>query len=93
MSAATATNIAVFPGGTGTSENGQTAKSSSPTTSLVGDHTHGVGMSEAGAHSHAVSVNSSSSHTHTVSIGSSGGGKAHNNMPPYLVAYIWKRVA
>ena len=22
-----------------------------------------------------------------------GGGKAHNNMPPYLVVFIWKRVA
>jgi hypothetical protein len=22
-----------------------------------------------------------------------GGGAAHNNMPPYLTVYIWKRVA
>lgn len=26
-------------------------------------------------------------------IGSSGGGQAHNNMPPYLTVYMWKRVS
>lgn len=25
--------------------------------------------------------------------GSTGGGKAHNNMPPFLAVYVWKRVA
>ena len=24
---------------------------------------------------------------------STGGGEAHNNMPPYIVAYLWKRTA
>lgn len=80
VSAATATNMAAFPGGTGTSENGQTAKSSSPTTSWVGDHTHGVGMNEAGAH------------THTVSIGSTGSGQAMSILNPYYALYIWVRV-
>lgn len=80
VSAATATNIVAFQLGTGTNENGQTAKSSSPTTSWVGDHTHGVGMNEAGAH------------THTVSIGSTGSGQAMDILNPYYALYIWVRV-
>ena len=29
----------------------------------------------------------------TTVVQSAGGGQAHNNMPPYLVAYIWQRIA
>lgn len=40
---------------------------------------------------------SSDSHTHTVTAkgtnSSTGGGGSHNNMPPYLVVYMWKRTA
>lgn len=33
------------------------------------------------------------SHTHGVTISSTGGGKAFSTMPPYIVIYVWKRVA
>lgn len=34
-----------------------------------------------------------SNHTHTITVKNTGGGKAHNNMQPYLVVNIWKRTA
>lgn len=29
----------------------------------------------------------------SVNTGDAGGGKSHNNMPPYLTCYIWQRIA
>lgn len=68
-------------GGTdGSGTYGYSFSSGTATTSLVGDHTHGVGMNEAGAH------------THTVSIGSTGSGQAMSVLNPYHALYIWVRV-
>lgn len=39
------------------------------------------------------STSSAGTHTHAVTINSTGGGGAHNNMPPYMPAYIWQRTA
>lgn len=38
-------------------------------------------------------TSSAGAHTHSVTINNSGNGEAHNNMPPYMPAYIWQRIA
>lgn len=58
-----------------------------------GAHTHSFSFSTntTGGHSHSVTVNSNGAHSHSISVGNqtatnnnTGGGQAHNNMPPYL---------
>jgi len=55
---------------------------------IINDNT-----TSAGGHSHSVTVNANGAHSHTISVSATGGSAAHNNMPPYIVAYCWHRTA
>lgn len=76
--------------------------------STGGEAQHTLTVNEIPSHSHAMpSLNkwlspdgsgedmnySVVSNINTQASGSTGGGQAHNNMPPYLAVYTWKRVA
>jgi microcystin-dependent protein len=49
-------------------------------------------MGSAGAHIHTFTTGTNSA-SHTHAINSQGGGGAHENRPPYLAVYFWKRTA
>ena len=73
-----------------------------------GEATHKLTVAEMPAHSHTytrdgfvvggsygdkVGVYGGGSAAYSSTTGAAGSGSAHNNMPPYLAVYVWKRTA
>lgn len=69
------------------------------TTKQIPSHNHGIFYPNAGAENNYApigypNVGSKSTYWAVGSYtGDVGGGEAHNNMPPYLAVYVWKRTA
>lgn len=53
----------------------------------------GKAMNFSSGEGYTVAVANTYGNTNNYVTGKSGGGAAHNNMPPYIVVYIWKRVS
>jgi len=66
------------------------AKTHTLTTSEIPSHTHALDASDNPGGSGAIEV-AGGSPTSTQSTQATGGGSAHNNLQPYIVAYKWKR--
>ena len=103
------TNPSTFLGGTWTALTGRVlvgAGTDFPAGTTGGEKTHTLTIAEMPSHTHPSSIPNVVQNTATGSTnygflgdgsykdsGSSGGGAAHNNMPPYRSVYMWERTA
>ena len=75
--------------------------------STGGEATHTLTVEEMPSHSHELndigvdwsagprsySAQTTTTSSRVIVVNPVGGGQAHNNMPPYLAVYMWKRIA
>ena len=73
------------------------SRSWSGQTSTISNHTHSFSTTTEsnGSHTHtiSISVGQAGNHYHTGTTNGTGSGTAFNIMPPYIVAYVWRRTA